>query len=194
MTDQRIQAPISDETIIALYWARDEKAIAQTHCKYGNYLFTVAYHIVHGKTDCEECLNDTYLAAWNAIPPSRPNVLKAFLTTIMRRIAINRYHKNQRTSLIPSEMTVSLDELEDYISGGVDSDTGLDAKELSLSRSMAQPIMRQSTVMPCWKNWANARRPTSTQVRMMKTERTLMEPKKLNRIATEWGRYDEKNR
>lgn len=100
---QSIEFPISDEQIISLYWSRNEKAIEETDFKYKKYLLTIAYNIVHDPHDCEECLNDTYLATWNAIPSSRPNLLKAFLTTLMRRIAINRYHSNLRHS----EMTVS---------------------------------------------------------------------------------------
>lgn len=123
---QSIRLPISDDKIIKLYWDRDEKAIEETACKYSNYLFSIAYNIVHDKPDCEECLNDTYLAAWNAMPPSKPNVLKAFLTTIVRRIAINRYHSNQRRS----EMTVALTELEDFLSDDVGPDSQFDAIEL----------------------------------------------------------------
>lgn len=81
---QTAKKPISDEKIIELYWSRDEKAIEETDLKYKKYLFSIAYNIVCDRLDCEECLNDTYLGAWNAIPPSRPNVLKAFLTTIVR--------------------------------------------------------------------------------------------------------------
>ena len=120
-----VKSPISDEQIISLYWSRNEKAIEETDFKYKKYLFTIAYSIVHDKSDCEECLNDTYLATWNAIPSSRPNVLKAFLTTIMRRIAINRYHSNLRQS----EMTVSLSELEDFLSDDESVDSQFDAKE-----------------------------------------------------------------
>lgn len=124
--NQSEKSTISDEAIIALYWDRDEKAIEETDFKYKNYLFSIAYNIVHGRLDCEECLNDTYLAAWNAIPPAKPNVLKAFLTTIARRIAINRYHSNLRQS----EMTVSLSELEDFLSDDESVDSQFDAKEL----------------------------------------------------------------
>jgi len=123
---QSLKSPISDAQIISLYWSRNEKAIEETDFKYKQYLFTIANHIVHDPHDCVECLNDTYLAAWNAIPPTRPNVLKAFLTTIMRRIAINRYHSNRRQS----EMTVSLDELKDFISDDESTDSHFDAKEL----------------------------------------------------------------
>ena len=121
-----LKKSISDEQIIALYWSRDENAIEETDRKYKNYLFSIAYNIVHARRDCEECLNDTYLAAWNAIPPSRPNVLKAFLTTIVRRIAINRYHSNLRQS----EMTVSLSELGGILSEDAGAECQFDAREL----------------------------------------------------------------
>ena len=121
-----IRFPITDEEIIALYWDRNEKAIDETDLKYRNYLYSIAYNIVHGSLDCEECLNDTYLAAWNAMPPSKPNALKAFLITIIRRIAINRYHSNLRHS----EMTVSLSELEDFLSDDEHVESRFDANEL----------------------------------------------------------------
>ena len=124
--NQTNKSTISDEAIIALYWNRDESAIKETDLKYKNYLYSVAYNIVHGRPDCEECLNDTYLAAWNAMPPSKPNVLKAFLTTITRRIAINRFHSNMRHS----EMTIALSELEAFLTDGESVDSRLDAKEL----------------------------------------------------------------
>ncbi len=127
---QAARVPMDDENIVALYWARDEKAIEETDFKYKNYLFSIAYNIVHDRLDCEECLNDTYLGTWNAIPPSRPNVLKAFLATIMRRIAIKRYHKGLRQKAIPSELTASLSELEDFIAEDGDVGANFDAERL----------------------------------------------------------------
>ncbi len=118
--------PLRDEKIIDLYWERDEKAIDETDFKYKNYLFSVAFNIVHDGLDCEECLNDTYLGAWNAIPPSRPDVLRAFLTVIMRRAAIKRYHKARKGGTVPSEMTVSLSELEEFLKSEDDVSTELD--------------------------------------------------------------------
>lgn len=85
------QKSFADEQIIDMYWNRDEQAIQETDRKYGNYLFTIAYNIVYDSCDCEECKNDTYLRAWNAIPPTRPNVFLAFITTIIRNIAINSF-------------------------------------------------------------------------------------------------------
>ena len=121
---------MDDEKIVELYWERDEKAIEETDFKYKKYLFTIAYNVVHERLDCEECLNDTYLGAWNAIPPTRPDALKAFLTVITRRIAIKRYHSNTKRSLIPSEMTVSLSELEEFVSGDGDVSADFDAERL----------------------------------------------------------------
>jgi RNA polymerase sigma-70 factor (ECF subfamily) len=122
--------PLDDKMIIELYWARNEKAIEETDIKYKNYLFSVAYHVLHDMQDCEECVNDTYLGAWNAIPPTRPTVLKAFLTTITRRIAIKRYHATQRLRAVPSELTVALSELEDFIAGDDDVAADFDAERL----------------------------------------------------------------
>ena len=129
---QTAKTPLDDEKIVGLYWKRDEKAIEETDFKYRKYLFSIAYNILREKLDCEECLNDTYLGAWNAIPPSRPNVLKAFLTTIARRVAIKRYHRNLKKSVIPSEMTVSLSELEDFIIGDEDIGSDFDADQLGM--------------------------------------------------------------
>ena len=74
---QTTREPMDDEKIVGLYWERDEKAIEETDFKYKKYLFSIAYNVVHDRLDCEECLNDTYLGAWNTMPPSKPSVLKA---------------------------------------------------------------------------------------------------------------------
>ncbi|MBQ8743240.1 MAG: sigma-70 family RNA polymerase sigma factor [Clostridia bacterium] len=127
---QNEKMPMDDAKIVELYFRRDEKAIEETDFKYKKYLFSVAYNLLHDRLDCEECLSDTYLGAWNAIPPSRPNVLKAFLTTIARRVAIKRYHAGLRKRTIPSELTVSLSELEAFVSGDEDVCSDFDAERL----------------------------------------------------------------
>ena len=130
-----ILTPLEDDEIIELYWQRNEAAIAETDLKYRKYLFIIAYNILNEKLDCEECLNDTYLGAWNAIPPTRPNVLKAFLTTIIRRTAMKRYQHKNRQRAVPSEMTVSLSELEAFVSGDGDVGADFDAERLGKSIS-----------------------------------------------------------
>lgn len=110
------QTVLSDEEIIDLYWQRQEQAIKETDLKYGRYLFTIAYNIVHDRLDCEECLNDTYLGTWNAIPPNRPNIFQVFLARIMRNSAVDKYRERTASRRIPSELTDSLSELEEAIS------------------------------------------------------------------------------
>ncbi|MBE6694687.1 MAG: sigma-70 family RNA polymerase sigma factor [Ruminococcaceae bacterium] len=127
---QTAKTPLDDERIIELYWVRDEKAIEETDIKYKRYLFSITYNVLHDRLDCEECLNDTYLGAWNAIPPTRPHSLKVFLTTVARRVAIKRYHGNRKKHAIPSEMTVSLSELEDFIASDEEIGADFDAKRL----------------------------------------------------------------
>ena len=94
-------------------------------------MLSVAYNIVFDEGDSEECLNDTYLGAWNSIPPSKPEILKAFLAVIMRRCAIDRYKARKRLKRIASELTVSLSELEDIIS---DDSTSADINTYELGR------------------------------------------------------------
>lgn len=112
----KIQAVISDEQIIELYWQREERAIQETDHKYGQFLFRIAYHILRDRSDCEECKNDTYLDVWNAIPPTRPTSFRAFITQIMRRIAIDLYRVKTSKRRIPSELTVSMEDLNNTLS------------------------------------------------------------------------------
>lgn len=106
---------LSDDKIVELYWNREERAIKATDEKYGNYLLSIAYNIVHDELDCEECLNDTYLGTWNSIPPARPTAFQAFISKIMRCIAINKFKANHAQKRIPSEVLITLDEMDDFI-------------------------------------------------------------------------------
>ena len=120
---------LEDNEIIDLYWVRNEKAISETDKKYGRYLYTIAYNIVHNRLDCEECLNDTYLGTWNAIPPTRPNAFQLFLSKIMRNIAVDRFREKSASKRIPSELITSLDEIEEVI----EYDDGLSEKDAILA-------------------------------------------------------------
>ena len=122
---------MSDEAIIELYWSRNERAISETDRKYGKYLFTIAYNIVHDDLDCEECLNDTYLGTWNRIPPTRPSAFQIFLSRIMRNIAVDRFRKKTASRRVPSEMTLSLEELDDCIASDASMDEEIAIREIS---------------------------------------------------------------
>lgn len=105
---------LSDDRIVALYNARDEQAIAATADKYGNFCMGLAYDILGSRPDAEECVNDTYLRAWNSIPPAKPKSLQAFLAAITRRLSIDRY-REQRAAKRNRELEVSFEELSDMV-------------------------------------------------------------------------------
>ena len=85
-----------DDEIVTLYWKRDERAIKETKNEYGRYLFKIANNILADLEDSRESVNDTYLAAWNSIPPQRPSVLSTYLGKLTRRISIDLFRKKNR--------------------------------------------------------------------------------------------------
>ncbi|MBO5845615.1 MAG: sigma-70 family RNA polymerase sigma factor [Clostridia bacterium] len=128
---EKVGGHLSDETIIELYWNREERAIKATDEKYGKYLFTIAYNIVRNELDCEECLDDTYLGAWNSIPPKRPTAFQVFLAKIMRNVALDRFRKKSALRRVPSELIVSLDEIEGYLPYDVSLEEAVIIKDIS---------------------------------------------------------------
>ena len=106
-----------DEQIVALYWSRSEQAIAETGEKYGGYLNRIAYGILRSTLDAQECVNDTYHSAWNAMPPSKPNRLSAFLGKITRRLSIDRLRHDTAEKRGGGELPLALDELSGCVSG-----------------------------------------------------------------------------
>ena len=122
--------PTSDDGIVDMYWARNPDAIQETDKKYGQLLRNVAHNILLDSLDCEECQNDAYFGIWNAIPSARPASFPAFILQIMRRIAINRYREKSRKKRIPSQLTISLEDLENSISSELSLEETYDAKEI----------------------------------------------------------------
>ena len=116
---------LSDEQIIDLYFAREERAITETDNKYRGYLHTVANNILANEQDAEECLQDTYLRTWNTIPPERPSVFHAFLAKITRNLSLNRYDMRKRKGRVPAEVICPMDEVQDFLPdpNGPDDDT-----------------------------------------------------------------------
>ena len=123
------QPSTCDEKIIDMYWERNPDAIKETEHRYGPLLRNVAYNILYDLQDCEECQNDAYLRIWNAIPSTRPTAFPRFIMQIMRQIAIIRYREKTRKKRIPSQLTISLDELEE-LSNGLSLEQTYEAKEL----------------------------------------------------------------
>jgi len=112
---------VEDGMIIDLYFNRSEKAVAETAKKYGNYCFTISNNILKNESDAEECTNETYLKAWNNIPPERPIRLSAFLGRIVRNLSLDRYKFNRREKRKGSEFELLLSELEDCVSSNLTS-------------------------------------------------------------------------
>ena len=122
---------MNDSQIVALYWARNEQAIAKTRVKYGQYCYAIAFNILHRNEDAEESVNDTYLDAWNAMPPHKPSVLSTFLGKITRRISLDRLRRNNAEKRGGGQVALSLDELGECIPDGKSIDDELQAEELS---------------------------------------------------------------
>ena len=121
---------MDDNMIIELYWARSEEAISETANKYGGYCATIAMNILHSREDSEECVNDTYLKTWNAIPPRRPAILMSFLGRITRNLSLNKYkeRKTLKRGGDENEVDLLLSELSDCVPSGSSVESEYDAE------------------------------------------------------------------
>lgn len=106
---------MEDSRIVSLYWARDERAISETALKYGAYCQQIAQNILKDLQDAEECVNDTYLRAWQAIPPERPAKLGAFVGKITRHLALDKYKSKTAAKRQGDAFILSLEELGDCL-------------------------------------------------------------------------------
>ena len=120
---------MDDADIVKLFFERSEDAVTQTGIKYGKWLRGISFSVLRQSEDADECVNDTYLHAWNAIPPARPQTLSAYLGKIVRNLSIDRLRRREAEKR-QSEYTVCLDELEWCISGGDSPDDMLGEREL----------------------------------------------------------------
>ena len=137
-----------DDEIVELYWQRNERAIQLTHRRYGGLCTKVAMNILGDPSDAEECVNDTYLKTWNAIPPTRPDSLCAFVCRIARNLSLNRlrYLRREKRN---KELTVSFEELEACIPAAME-----DAGELvSLLNSFLESLDETNRVLFMGRYW-----------------------------------------
>ena len=109
---------MEDEKIVSLYWQRSESAIRETEIKYDRYLTKIAQNILDNLEDSRESVNDTYLAAWNSMPPHRPAILSTYLGKITRRLSIDCFRTRNRDKRTGSQYALSLEELGDCVSAG----------------------------------------------------------------------------
>ena len=121
---------ITDEELIALFWQRDGNAIDERSRAYGAYCYTIANGILQNPEDAEECVNDTWLRAWNTIPPKRPQRLRIFLAKITRNLAFDRFKRRYAQKRGGGEICLALEELEECIDSGSVLESEVMAKEL----------------------------------------------------------------
>ncbi len=121
---------IHDEKIIELFFDRSEQAIRELDTKYGKACFKLSYNIVNNRQDAEECVNDSYLGMWNAIPPARPNPLLSFVLRIVRNLSVKMYWKNKAEKR-NSEYTVAMQEVESFLTASNSTEEEVEARELA---------------------------------------------------------------
>ena len=120
---------MEDGAIIDLYWARSQQAITESEQKYGPYCHTIARRILDREEDAEECVNDTWLRAWNAMPPQRPSILSAFFGKLTRNLSLDRWRRLKAAKRGGSQVEVALHELEDCLPDTRRPDENLEASE-----------------------------------------------------------------
>lgn len=106
---------MDDSQIVALYWSRSENAIAESERQYGKYCYAIANGILRCHEDSEECVNDTWLHAWGAMPPHKPSRLSTFLGKITRNLALHRVEKAQTEKRGAGQVPLALEELSECI-------------------------------------------------------------------------------
>ncbi len=142
---------MDDNTIITLYFQRDETAIRESDKKYGTYCSTIANNILHSPQDSEECVNDTWIRAWNAIPPEKPTRLSVFFGKITRNLAIDRWRKSKSAKLGGGQIPLCLDELAECVGTNRNLSAELDLKEaLDTFLSSLKPQTKRIFMLRYW--------------------------------------------
>ena len=145
---------MDDKDILALYFTRSEHAIAETANRYQDYCYAIAHRILSSAEDAEECVNDTWLRAWNAIPPARPNDLKSYLGRITRNLALNRFRDSSAGKRGSGIIPQALEELEACIPAPGSMEQAIDEAALTalLNRFLAslKPEARKLFVRRYW--------------------------------------------
>ena len=121
---------IDDEKIIEMFFERSEQGIRELDIKYGKICHNLSYNIVNNRQDAEECVNDAYLGAWNAIPPVRPNPLLSYIVKIVRNISLKIYWRKEAAKR-SGHYTVALEEIEAYIADPNTVEAEIEAGELA---------------------------------------------------------------
>lgn len=122
---------MEDSAIVDMYWARDEGAIRETDIKYGRFCYSAAFRILAGREDAQESVNDTYMAAWQSMPPQRPSALGAYLGRIVRNISLNRLRRRSSEKRGGGEAALCIDELADCVASPSRVEDAVETAELA---------------------------------------------------------------
>lgn len=142
---------LDDSKIIDLFFERSEQA--ELSVKYGSICSKIAHNILNNDLDAEECVNDTYLAAWNTIPPQAPQTLKGYVLSIVRKLSISKYHANSALKR-NSHYDIALDELEACLASPVTVEDEIAVKELSrLLDNFLDTLDKESRIMFVRRYW-----------------------------------------
>ena len=134
---------MDDKQIVDLYWARSESAIEETERKFGSYCRTISYNILANTADAEECVNDTWLKAWNSMPTHRPSFLAPYLGKMTRWLSLTRLRENNSLRRGGGELPLVLDELAETLDSGADIERELELRELNLAlRRMVEGLSK----------------------------------------------------
>ena len=142
---------MEDSQILDLYWKRDQQAISETAGKYGSFLWTISWNILRSRGDAEECVNDTYLRTWNAIPPARPAAFAAWLARIIRNLSLDRW-KLLRAEKRGAGAEILLEELEECVPVFRNTEHAMEDREI------ARLISAFLRALPAQKRWIFLRR------------------------------------
>lgn len=146
---------MDDEKILDLYFERSENAIKLTKEKYENYCTSIAYRILMNKEDSEECVCDTWLSAWNSIPPNRPHIFSAFLGKITRNHALDFYRKNTSQKRGRSNTEVAIEELGGIIASGENIEDSVINREtlLNIINSFLEDLQPNNRIIFMQRYW-----------------------------------------
>lgn len=123
---------MKEDDIIDLYWRRDDQAVTVTDRQFGRYCYSIAYNILNNREDSDECVNDTWLKAWNSIPPQRPVKLSLFLGKITRNLSFDRFKTGRAQKRGGGEIVLVLEELEECIPSSHSAEQAVLDKELDI--------------------------------------------------------------
>lgn len=144
---------MEDEKIVDLYWDRNQSAIAETEQKYGSYCRRIADNILYSREDSEECVNDTWLKAWNCMPQERPSILGAFLGAITRNLSLDRYRRHHAAKRGSGEVSYIFDEMRDCAGGENPSEWAEQKALVECINAFLEELETESRVMFVRRYW-----------------------------------------